>query len=158
MARKNYSESMRLKCQLLYIEESKTPRSIALLMNGKPSWQTITRWAKVGEWEKARKEWQHRKILELSPRSIEAKIMEKISELLDNGIKDNSTADALAKYLNSLTKISSQKSQIPAMFSMLEEFLKFIQKTKPDLLTPGLIQISKDFKDAQLNLHGLNSV
>ncbi|MBC8377186.1 MAG: hypothetical protein H8E26_14170 [FCB group bacterium] len=158
MAREHYSESVRLKCQQLFIEESKKPREIALIMNGKPSWRTITRWSKIEDWEKSRKEWLHHKIQELSPKSIEEKIMGKISELLDNEIKDNATADALAKYLNSLFKISSQKSQIPAMFSMLEEFLKFIRKNQPDLLTPALIKASRDFKDDQLETHGLNSV
>ena len=135
-----------------YIQENKSPSVIAAEMAHQPSRQTITLWAKKKNkdgktWHDLRVEYRDKLYEEISPQNLAAQILRRIRDLFDEGLSNEKTADALAKYQASLAKLTEPKFQLPTMYYMLTEMLKFFRLNYPKIVNKKFLSALQDFKN-----------
>jgi hypothetical protein len=148
------------RAHIEFVEKGYSPRKISDEMGGSPHHQTIRQWAKKPnkktgkDWYDEREELRQKKYESSSPQAITLKILDKINDLLKVENFTPKDADALAKLQSSLNKIVDRKFQIPVMFDMLENLVRFARNRHPKVCDDDFIIMIREFKNdlyARLN-------
>ncbi len=143
-----YSREIINNCRTLYTDHQMTPAAISEKMGGRPSESTIKKWAADENWFLDVKSPE-----EISPRAIAAKILKKISFLLEKEnneftVKD---AEAIARFQKALERITDIKYQLPVMYQMLTDLLIHIREEHPEVYSDKLITAIRHFKEKMKN-------
>lgn len=150
---KRYDAHTYNEAKRLFVEEEKSPREISLAFSGRPSWQTVQKWthdldSEGRDWKELREEFRNTNYENISPQQQAKKILEKINEILHNEDKwDVKHADALSKLQKTFEKIVDVKYQIPVMFQLLTDLLKYLKKYYPEFVTEDFLSAIRDFKN-----------
>jgi len=145
----SYTLEKKLMVKELVVMKHFAPDAVSKIFNGRPSANTITNWAdhvdeETGKtWWDERREFAKKAFEELSPKRITTKILQRISDLLDD---PKFSSDALAKEMRALERLTSPDNQIHVMYQMLTDFMLFIKEKNPALLSKELNDMFRDFR------------
>ncbi len=149
-----YSPDTKAEVKKMFVIEGKGFDNIANHFSNKPTKQTIANWAKKknsngSNWFKERDDYTQSQYESLSPKRMATKILKKIHVILDKPDEDFNVkeADALAKLRVALEKITDKRYQIPMMFELLTDLIKFLRKHYPELANEKFINAIRHFKN-----------
>jgi hypothetical protein len=143
-----YNEAKRL-----VVVEGMNPREASAELGGKPSASTIWRWSTTHldadgkTWEDLQRAERDEQYRANAPARIAEDVRELIEELRKAEVDPVKKADSLAKLTSSLTKLTRPEHQLPAMYHVLEELVKFTRRHYPDLFSKALLEMVRDFKN-----------
>lgn len=151
--RLNYDTDTYAAAKRLYVIEGKTPREVSAELGGTPSASTVWRWSTTHRdadgqtWEDLQRAQRDEQYRANSPARIAEDVRDLIEELRTSGVDPVKKADSLAKLTASLTKLTRPEHQLPAMYHVLEELVKFTRRHYPDLFSKALLEMVRDFKN-----------
>jgi len=145
----HYPPDIYNEAKKLFVQEGKSPREIAKSFVGKPSAQTIARWAakqdKEGaSWHDLREQYKNEHYEALSTKQMVVKIYEQIHKLMQS---ENVDADKLVKLTKSLERLADPKYHIPIMYEFLTDLIDFLRQHFPDMVTDEFLAAMRDFKN-----------
>jgi len=120
---------------------------ISELFQGRPTHQIIALWAKKGNWKKERQDYEQRYYEKISPNVVAQNLYEKIAVILARKNFSSKDADALAKLHKTLGVIINPSYQLPIMYQVLKEYIDFMKRNYPKLITDELINSIRHFKN-----------
>jgi hypothetical protein len=147
-----FSATVYNEAKRLFIEEELSLHQISARFNGHPSAPAIHKWSKIPDndgktWKDYKLAYRDELYNMVSPQAIAVKILDNIQKLLNNENFGTKDADALAKLQKSMQKITDPKYQIPVMYSMLTDQMKFFQKHYPQIVNKDLVDAIRHFKN-----------
>lgn len=150
--RSPYTAEARAEARRLWVEESKGPTDISRTFGGKPTPQTVLNWANVPDdqgktWDDYRAERADALIASTSPETLALNLMARVQQLASQPSLDPKQADALAKYVSSLRKLTDPAYQLGMVYQTLTGFLDFLRSQYPDVVTDPLIGAFRDYKN-----------
>lgn len=142
------------RCKKAYVQENKSPRTIASEMNNKPSWQTIENWRKKKDkkgknWTDYKEEYKINQYSAVSPQKLATNILQEISDALEDYKGGAKKADELVKLSKLMERLVDKKLQVHVALDTLEDYIRHIKKYFPELLKGDtgnhLLESIKDF-------------
>lgn len=160
MARVTYPPAVVNDARRAYVEENLTPREVEDRLRElhpdaerTPSASTVNRWRgqtdpEGKDWDAQRDEYRDRQYAANSP----ARLADDVRALIEDLRRDTSMdavkkADALSKLTASLTKLTRPEHQLPAMYHVLEELVRFVKREAPEFFTKPFLLVVRAFKD-----------
>ncbi len=134
MARKRYDPKIKALAKKAFVDDNKTFKEIAALIDGKISPSVIHKWASEPDsdgktWKDYRKEVEEVMYQQLSPQAIAKKLYDKLSDLIQQqGMDPAKFADSVAKLTTSMTSIMDHRYQIGMIFQTLDDILEFAER------------------------------
>ena len=107
------------ECERLYVREGKTQREIAELFN--ISEKTISKWSRMGEWARKRKEY-----LTSSRTGVAEKLRERLYRLIEEEAIDARKADEIYKLMLTIEKIQGF-DLMAATIEVMDRFSRFVR-------------------------------
>lgn len=159
---KRYPYKIKALAKSLYIDQNLTLVEISEYFNGKPSIQTVANWANVSHpktklnWHEERQQREGAEFEMISPRKLEEKLFDLLGQAADNdGEELSKTADAIAKIAKSIREVIDPQKQLPSMFQVLTELLKFIKDRYSDKFSDStyneLVNVVRHFKNEKID-------
>lgn len=150
---KDYPPKTYNEIKKLFVQDNHSPAEISKMYGRKPCKQTITLWASQKDkhnknWHDYRLEFRDKQYINYSPQGLVNKILTRLEQILNEDWTDK-TADQLVKLQVSMEKLTAPKYQVPVMFYMLEELLKYVRKHHHKFLkdNQNFLEIIRDFKN-----------
>ena len=149
---RTYNAKIYNECKRMFVEQNMSPAAIADFKQGKPSKQTVSLWAKKKDrqgrdWHDLRLAYRDKMYEAISPQNIAAKLMDRLMDLLSEENWNEKSADQLAKLHSTLQKVLEPRYQIPTMYHMLSEMLKFFSAHYPQIVDKNFKFAVQDFKN-----------
>ena len=146
---KKFKADVKNECRHMYVFDGKSALEISKHFAGTPTHQTISNWIKRGQWDEERRMHENDMFEKASPKGLAQKILDKINTILslDNASFTTKDADSLAKLQAALRNITDKRYQIPMMYQLLTDFMNFLARRYPDLLTDDLMSAVRAFKE-----------
>jgi len=148
-----YAESLKVEVKHLFVDKEMRVKDIAKYYDNHPCKMTIERWSRKKDqhgktWIQYRRERAEQKYLEMSPRSMANKILEKLWALLnDPDVDAGKLPDALWKLQKGLEKLTDPKYQIPVMYHMLQDYILYCRKNHIDVVDEAFLESVRDYKN-----------
>jgi hypothetical protein len=154
MPQRRYKESLWLEAKRLFVEQEMPSSSISKHYNGRPTKAAIDLRAKKIDprtqknWYDERRELIELKMVQMSPQAMRNKIFAKLWNVVnDDEVTGSKFADSLSKIQKSISEMMHPSNQVPVMFWVLEDYVRFCQKKYPSVVTEDLVQSLRDYKD-----------
>ena len=152
-----YGADVRNACRRQFVEEGKTPEEISEDMGGQPSAATLYRWAGAkpkdgevaahGTWWAERADEEETLYREASPASLVRDVAELLKEVKASTDAPGKKADSYAKLAAALDRMARPEMQLPTMYHVLEEYLRYTKKQAPKMFDRDLVMHIRAFKN-----------
>lgn len=151
------------RAKRLYVEDGLGYHDIARALDNARAPSTFCKWGKVPDenghtWDDLRRLHRDARYAAASPAEAVNTIiglLGDIQRIRDEAIEDGKLdsqmamklADSIAKLTASLDKVGGIKHQVPTMYHMLEQLVRFVRMNYADLLTKDFLEAVRDFKN-----------
>ena len=152
-----YGSDVKNACRRAFVEEEKSPEAISDEFGGQPSAPTIYRWAgpkpKEGEtaaegsWWAQREAHSEQLYRDASPAGFLRDVAELVQQVKDGDDPAVKKADSYAKLAAAVEKLSRPEMQLPAMYHVLEEFVRWTKHAAPAAFDQAFLLRVRAFKN-----------
>lgn len=152
-----YGADVKNACRRRFVVDGETPETISAELDGQPSAATVYRWAGPkptdgdvpahGTWWAERADEEEHLYRAASPASLIRDVAQLLQEVRDSKDTPAKKADAISKLAAAVDKLSRPEMQLPAMYHVLEELLRYVKKHAPDLFGRPLVLLIRQFKN-----------
>jgi len=157
---KKHSDHIKNVCKMMIVQRHMDAAAVSRELGGKPSAKTIERWMytkatrgqnKGKNWIDLRDEQTTNEYELLTPETLAFRIMEDIKALYQNpDLSPERRADALVKLYKPMEKLLEPKLRVNALFATLKDFVDFLHRNHPDLISDELMNAIREYKDERL--------